>query len=177
MPRSSTSSFYRAIVRRQVRSLFNQANAGNWAAIVDGLAENFTYRFVGDTPLGGTRTTDKAMRLWFERLYRLFPGSQFAPQNIVVEGPPWNTRIMTYVKIQGTAPTATGGQRPYENEFMQRLVLRWGKVAPCSRSKTRNASSTSFRPWPPPELPTPRQHQSPTPRRPSSRISAGRGGD
>jgi ketosteroid isomerase-like protein len=119
---------YRAIVRRQVRTLFAKANQGDWAAIVDGLAPTFSYRFVGDTPLGGTRTTDRAMRLWFERLYRLFPGSQFAPQNIVVEGPPWNTMIMTYVKINGTVPTVEGSTRAYENEFMQRMVLRWGKI-------------------------------------------------
>jgi ketosteroid isomerase-like protein len=119
---------YRAIVRNQVRTLFNKANAGDWGAIVDGLAPTFSYRFVGDTPLGGTRTTDKAMRLWFERLYRLFPGSQFSPEKIVVEGPPWNTRIMTYVKINGTVPTENKGTRAYENEFMQCMVLKFGKI-------------------------------------------------
>jgi ketosteroid isomerase-like protein len=119
---------YRAIVRRQVRALFTQANNGNWGAIVDGLAPTFTYRFIGDTPLGGTRTTHDAMRRWFERLYRLFPGSQFDPQRIVVEGPPWKTQIMTYVKIVGTAPNSTGTAMPYENEFMQAMVLRWGKI-------------------------------------------------
>jgi ketosteroid isomerase-like protein len=122
---------YRAIVRHQVRSLFNQANEGNWAAIVDGLAPKFVYRFVGDTPLGGTRRTHEAMRLWFERLYRLFPGSQFAPQTIVVEGPPWKTNVMTYVLIRGSVPDESNNgrsQRAYENEFMQHLVLRWGKV-------------------------------------------------
>jgi hypothetical protein len=68
------------------------------------------------------------MRLWFERLYRLFPGSQFAPQKIVVQGPPWATTIMTYVKIQGTAPKADGVVAPYENEFMQLMHLKWGRV-------------------------------------------------
>jgi ketosteroid isomerase-like protein len=119
---------YRAIVRKRVHTLFAEANRGNWPAIVDGLAPTFIYRFVGDTPLGGTRTTDAAMRQWFERLYRLFPGSQFVPETIVVEGPPWRTMIMTYVKIQGTAPDTDGVLAPYENEFMQRMVLRWGKI-------------------------------------------------
>jgi ketosteroid isomerase-like protein len=119
---------YRAVVRRQVLSLFSEANNGNWAAIVDGLAPTFTYRFIGDTPLGGTRTTDRAMRLWFERLYRLFPGSRFIPQDVVVEGPPWRTMIMTYVKIVGTVAATNGSLQPYENEFMQRMVLRWGKI-------------------------------------------------
>ncbi len=111
-----------------MRSLFNEANSGNWQAIVDGLAPTFTYRFVGDTPLGGTRTTHAAMQRWFERLYRLFPGSQFTPTTIVVEGPPWRTTIMTYVQIGGTAPQSDGSIAPYSNEFMQRLDLRWGKI-------------------------------------------------
>jgi hypothetical protein len=97
---------YRAIVRRQVRTLFSEANNGNWASIVDGLASTFSYRFIGDTPLGGTRTTHEAMRHWFERLYRL----------------------MTYVKIRGTIPTNAGQTAPYENEFMQSMILRWGKI-------------------------------------------------
>jgi ketosteroid isomerase-like protein len=108
--------------------LFAEANAGNWGAIIDGLASTFTYRFIGDTPLGGTRTTHDAMGRWFARLYRLFPGSQFVPQQIVVEGPPWNTRIMTYVKIHGTVPNTHGVATSYENEFMQAMNLRWGKI-------------------------------------------------
>jgi ketosteroid isomerase-like protein len=120
--------FYRAIVRRQVRRLFAEANRGNWAAIVDGLAPKFSYRFVGETPLGGTRQTHHAMRLWFERLYRLFPGSKFVPEAIVVEGPPWHTVIMTYVKIQGTLPGPNGTSVLYENEFMQKMVLCWGRI-------------------------------------------------
>jgi ketosteroid isomerase-like protein len=119
---------YRAIVRAKVMRLFAEANAGNWNAIVDNLAPTFRYRFVGETPLGGTRTTHSAMRLWFERLYRLFPGAQFAPRNIVVEGMPWRTTIMTYVEIRGTAPDANGIRAPYQNEFMQRMTLRWGRI-------------------------------------------------
>jgi ketosteroid isomerase-like protein len=120
---------YRAIVRKKVAALFSGANRGDWNAIVENLAPSFSYRFIGDTPLGGTRTTHAAMRHWFERLYRLFPGAQFSPQSIVVEGMPWNTTIFTYVKINGTAPDDSGRSRAYENEFMQRMTLRWGRIA------------------------------------------------
>jgi ketosteroid isomerase-like protein len=119
---------YHRIVKQRVRSLFREANAGNWQAIVDSLAPTFTYRFVGDSPLGGTRTTRTAMQLWFERLYRLFPGATFTPERIVVDGPPWRTTIMTYVRINSTAPDSAGARRPYENEFMQRMTLRWGSI-------------------------------------------------
>jgi ketosteroid isomerase-like protein len=121
---------YRMLVRRKVLSLFAEANKGNWEAVIDALAPAFSYRFVGDTPLGGTRTTHAAMRLWWERLYRLFPGSRFVPQSVVVEGPPWATTVMTHIRIFGFAPTAPDGTtEPYENEFMQKMTLRWGKVA------------------------------------------------
>jgi ketosteroid isomerase-like protein len=120
---------YRTIVRRRIRSLYKEANRGNWQAIVDTLHTKFAYRFVGDTPLGGTRTSKRAMQAWFQRVYRLVPDAQFEPQTIVVEGMPWDTRIMTYVKIRGMMPS--GSERtttPYENEFMQLMQLKWGSV-------------------------------------------------
>jgi ketosteroid isomerase-like protein len=121
---------YRSIVRWRVRSLFAQANKGNWQAIVDTLSPRFIYRFIGDTPLGGTRTTKAAMQAWFERIYRLVPDAQLLPQMIVVEGAPWNTRVMTYVKFTGTLPPVSGGPgAPYENEVMQLMCLRWGRIA------------------------------------------------
>jgi ketosteroid isomerase-like protein len=120
---------YRTIVRWRVRSLFAEANRGNWQAIVDTLSPNFIYRFVGDTPLGGTRTTKPAMQAWFQRIYRLVPDAKLHPQMIVVEGAPWNTRVMTYVKFAGTLPTVAGATgKPYENEVMQLMRLRWGRI-------------------------------------------------
>jgi ketosteroid isomerase-like protein len=120
---------YRSIVRWRVRSLFAKANRGNWQAIIDSLSSNFVYRFIGDTPLGGTRTTKPSMRAWFERIYRLVPDAQLHPQMIVVEGPPWNTRVMTYVKFRGTLPPARNALgAAYENEVMQLMVLRWGRI-------------------------------------------------
>jgi hypothetical protein len=48
----------------------------------------------------------------------------------VVEGPPWRTRVMTYVRITGTRPADSGGQPvPYDNEFMQLMTIRWGRIA------------------------------------------------
>ena len=121
---------YRTIVKSRVRSLFAEANRGNWQAIVDSLSPKFVYRFIGDTPLGGTRTSKPAMQAWFQRIYRLVPDAQFAPQMIVVEGPPWNTRVMTYVKFRGTLPsTSNAPGAPYENEVMQLMRLKWGRIA------------------------------------------------
>ena len=120
---------YRSIVRWRVRSLFAEANRGNWQAIIESFGQPFVYRFIGDTPLGGTRTTRPAMQAWFERIYQLVPDAQLHPQVIVVEGAPWNTRVMTFVKFRGTLPAvADAAAAPYENEVMQLMILRWGRI-------------------------------------------------
>jgi ketosteroid isomerase-like protein len=120
---------YKTIVRRRIIGLFAKANAGNWQAIIDALSDDFTYRFVGDTPLGGTRTKKSSMQAWFRRIYVLVPDAKLIPQRVVVEGLPWNTHVMTYVKFRGTLPSVDGAKgAPYENEVMQLLNLKWGKV-------------------------------------------------
>ena len=120
---------YKTLVRAKLRRLFAGASQGNWMPIVDGFGDSFTYRFVGDTPLGGTRTTRRAMQAWWTRLFTLFPDAQLLPQEILVEGPPWNTRVMTRMLFHATVPGPAGQSRvPYQNEVMQLMSLKWGKI-------------------------------------------------
>jgi ketosteroid isomerase-like protein len=120
---------YKAIVRAKLRRLFAGASRGNWQPIVDGLAEEFSYRFAGNTPLGGVRSTRASMQAWWTRLLHLFPGAQFSPQAILVEGPPWNTRVMTHMLFCAELPGVAGAPpTPYRNEFMQLMHLRWGRI-------------------------------------------------
>jgi ketosteroid isomerase-like protein len=139
---------YKTIVRWRVRSLFAEANRGNWQAIIDTLSPTFVYRFVGNTPLGGTRTTKPAMRAWFQRIYRLVPDAQLHPQTIVVEGMPWNTRVMTYVKFRGTMPpVGDSAGAPYENEVMQLMQLKWGRLTWLRRRDDHSAVDRSSDLW------------------------------
>ncbi len=69
------------------------------------------------------------MELWWKRLMRLFPGAEFSPQVIVVNGPPWNTIVMTHIIFRASVANAQSRKsEPYENEFMQRVHLRWGRI-------------------------------------------------
>jgi ketosteroid isomerase-like protein len=120
---------YQAIVRHRIRSLFAQLSLGNWRPIVDGLGRPFSYRFAGVSPLSGSRNRRASMEAWFVRLLKLFPLAQFEVGEIVVNGMPWNTRVMTHVRIRARVPlSAAKTLSPYENEFMQFLRIRWGKV-------------------------------------------------
>ena len=57
-------------------------------------------------------------------MLRLFPGIQIVPQEVVVNGWPWNTVVATHSAISATR----AGRPRYRNEGMQLLRLSWGRV-------------------------------------------------
>jgi ketosteroid isomerase-like protein len=122
---------YHAIVKQKIRRVFRELSRGDASHMVDGLARSFTYRFAGDSSLGGTRTTHASMLQWWQRVFRLLPGATFEPLVIVVEGTPWDTHVMTHVRVRAQIRGALGephSKQDYENEFMQWMHLRWGKI-------------------------------------------------
>jgi ketosteroid isomerase-like protein len=115
---------YHAIVERRLRAIFAEIGRGNAEPMLRALGPDFVYRFEGDTALGGERRTVAAMRLWWERLYRVFPGLHFEIRDVLVKGWPWDTRVATYLRFK--ARLANG--QPYENDVVQMLRMRWGRV-------------------------------------------------
>lgn len=115
---------YAAIVRGKVRDTFERISRGDYATMVAGLDEPFEYRFHGEHALGGRRTSREAMTRWWQRVMRLLPGLRFEVLEVLVQGPPWRTRVAARLRITGSLP---GGAR-YENLAFQFLTLRWGRV-------------------------------------------------
>jgi ketosteroid isomerase-like protein len=156
---------YHALVERRVRRVFARLSAGDTKPMLDSLAERFAYRFEGDSPLGGLRTSRASLQLWWERLYRLFPGLGFSVRDVVVAGGPWHTRVFTLLDFVKPLPD---GSR-YTNVVMQRMVMRWGRVTEvhtledtqrCMRllawqagrgQQEATAAPISDVPWPPPD--------------------------
>jgi ketosteroid isomerase-like protein len=83
----------------------------------------FTYSFAGDHALGGERRSREAQLAWFQRLFRLLPGVEFNLDDVLVRGWPWRTRAVALLHVR-----ATVAGRPYENEFVQTLDLRWRRI-------------------------------------------------
>ena len=115
---------YHAIVRRRTAQMFERLSAGEWEAVVEGLAEDVHHVFPGDHPLGGERRTRAAVALWFARLARLFPGHRFAVQRVTSRGWPWST----WVAVQWTAQMRPQVGDAYANEGAHWIHLRWGKA-------------------------------------------------
>ena len=115
---------YRRIVRAKVRAMFDRINAGDFMAMVDGLAPAFEYHFHGQHALGGKRTSRAGMIRWWERVLELLPGARFEVQDVLVNGCPWRTRIAVHASISGALPSGAH----YENTVFQFMTLSWGKV-------------------------------------------------
>jgi ketosteroid isomerase-like protein len=115
---------YHWIVERKLRTVFARLGQGDFRPMLDSLAPCFCYRFEGDSPIGGVRESLGSMQLWWERMYRLFPGLSFEVEDVVVRGGPWHTRIFTLLEFVKPLPDGTR----YSNVVMQRMVMRWGRI-------------------------------------------------
>ncbi len=115
---------YHFMVRRIVRRTFGCLNRGDYEAVLKGISPSVTHTFSGTHALGGTRHSIEAMRLWFQRLYRLSPGLGFEIKNIATSGFPWNTTVA--VEWVDRATPADGFA--YVNEGVHIIKMRWGKV-------------------------------------------------
>src|SRR5215471_7840030 len=115
---------YKAIVRRNVCKSFRALSAGNDDQVLRQFHPQVIFSFAGPAPLGGERRGVEAVREWFQRLFSYLPGIQFTVHRVIVQGWPWNTLVATRLSV--AAPCADGSM--YENEAMQFLHIRWGKI-------------------------------------------------
>ena len=114
---------YRRIVAARVRKAWRHVQARDHMYVVNGFADEFTYRFVGDHALGGVRHTREAMDLWFRRVFVLVQGCRFEVDDVLVKGWPWRTRAVVLLRVVGEL-----AGEPYENGVSQTIDLRWGRI-------------------------------------------------
>jgi ketosteroid isomerase-like protein len=114
----------RFFAERKLRSVFASISRGDFWPMLDTLAPRFTYRFEGDSAIGGVRTRRESMQLWWERMYRLFPGFSIEVRDVAVAGWPWDMTIHTRLVFR----MPMGSDTPYRNDVMQVMRMRWGRV-------------------------------------------------
>lgn len=115
---------YKALVRRRVSAVFHALSDGDYLQVLPGLSPQVHHRFAGDHPLGGERHDREMVRLWFERLYRLFPSLTFELKSVSVSGGPWHTRV----SVEWVASVTPAVGLPYQNIGAHVLLIRWGRV-------------------------------------------------
>jgi ketosteroid isomerase-like protein len=112
---------YKTIVRGQVRKAYARISEGDFESVFKSFHDDIRFQMIGDHHLGGERHGIEQVRAWFDEVRRLFPDLRLEPQDVVVSGGPWNTRIATRFRVSSE-------QAGYENVGMQYLRLRWGKA-------------------------------------------------
>jgi ketosteroid isomerase-like protein len=115
---------YGVMVRRRVRRVFERLSAGDYEVVLAGLSADVHHRFAGDHPLGGERHDREAVRLWFERLFRLFPSLRFTVTKVAVSGWPWDLTAAVEWRADVEPMVGPG----YVNAGAHVLRLRRGRV-------------------------------------------------
>jgi hypothetical protein len=75
-------SVHNMIVKKKITSVFERRNNGDCEYALSDIGTTFEHHFAGKHCLGGKRTSTEALRLWFERLFRLFPNLRFEIHSI-----------------------------------------------------------------------------------------------
>jgi ketosteroid isomerase-like protein len=128
---------YKASVRALMRYSVRKLNSGDFSLLLKMASPNFELAFPGNnswatmfrpqvisrerhtTHRGVEEATAFAQRFVDE-------GIQFHIEDILVNGPPWNTRVA--LRVRSFVPGKGGGADTYANRAVAMLDVRWGKL-------------------------------------------------
>ena len=127
---------YAALVRRLIRRSIDKLNAGDAGALLAMAAPHAVLRFPGDNQMArmfrpvakGRRPHDTHRGLQECRAFAdafVERRIQFVLEDILVNGPPWRTRVA--IRLHDFAP-APDGTDDYTNRAVAFLELRWGRL-------------------------------------------------
>jgi ketosteroid isomerase-like protein len=114
---------YAWIVRSMLRRAIQRLNAGDIMPLLRSFADDATLVFPGDTSWSARYQGKDEIAGFLRRFVRA--GIQLEPQEIVVKGPPWNTRAFMRFTDQATA---SDGTVVYANRGVILATAAWGKV-------------------------------------------------
>lgn len=114
---------YHYFVRQKISRVFSELNQGRYELVLGTLATDFEHWFSGQHAMSGRRIRLDITRLWYERLYRLFPNIQFQVKQIPVTGWPWDT----LVTVEWTDSYTLLNDQLRDNGGVHLIKLSWGK--------------------------------------------------
>lgn len=129
---------YKAAIRALMRHSVRRLNAGDASMMLKMAAPDVFIAFPGDNTWStmfrpveagneqhATHRGIEECRAFADRFTER--GVQFAIEDILVNGPPWRTRIG--LRVRSFVPSSTPGQPDeYANRAMALLDVRWGKL-------------------------------------------------
>ena len=114
---------YKWAVRRQIRRNIEALGRGDLAPLLRGYADDAVLVFPGASTWGGEHRGKPAIERFLRRF--LAAGLSGQAEDILVNGPPWRTRIA--VVFTDRASDADGNE-VYANRAVLYAVARWGRI-------------------------------------------------
>jgi ketosteroid isomerase-like protein len=109
---------YRWVVAKMARWAIQSAVTGEVGPATRMMADDVAFTFPGSSSFAASTRTKPEMVAWVERFAALKP--EYVVRDVIVTGPPWNTRVAVRLSDR------IGDD--YNNEGMQYLRMRWGKL-------------------------------------------------
>lgn len=128
---------YKALTRTLLRSSVRRLNAGDYSLLLKVAHPDFELAFPGQNswstmirPTNPSRERHVTHRGVEEATHFadrfVDTGVQFEIEDILVNGPPWNTRIA--MRVQSFVPGGPGRPDEYDNRAVLLLEVRWGRL-------------------------------------------------
>lgn len=113
---------YRRLIARQTKRVYARFNAGNAELAIDRVTEKGRLVFHGRSRLAADLRTKSEIALWLRGLMQL--GFRWRVHEVFVQGPPWNTRLIT----RYTVSTIREGAHHDLYMGVQYARLKWGRI-------------------------------------------------
>lgn len=114
---------YRAAIRGALRFNMARLRTGDTRLLFATYADDVHFRFPGDSSWAADIRSKQELQRWVRRFVDV--GLQLHPHEILVDGPPWRTRICMRYTDQLDAPDGT---RVYENRGTISGTIAWGRL-------------------------------------------------
>ena len=115
---------YHFIVKKIIIQGFQDLSTENYDAVLKRFSPDVHLLFEGEHALGSDIQGIQAVRQWFQRVLRLFPGMQFKVKQVIVSGWPWDTKVVTRLQVEAVLQNG----QVYQNSLVQIVQLHWGRV-------------------------------------------------
>jgi ketosteroid isomerase-like protein len=117
---------YHYLVARKTRAMFERLNEADPGPFLGAVHDDVVFTYPGKHALGGTIRGKQAVVEWFQRFFRFFPGIRWTIKDIVVDGAPWGT---TVVSAEWAVHCVLENGHVFENEGLHMIELRKAKAS------------------------------------------------
>jgi ketosteroid isomerase-like protein len=117
---------YSWLVAKKTRGMFEQLNAADAGPFIAAVRDDVVFTYPGKHALAGTMQGKAALDEWFQRFFRFFPGIEWTIKDIVVEGAPWRT---TVVSAEWAVHCVLENGHVFENEGLHMIELKGAKAS------------------------------------------------